>query len=99
MSDTAVSGPKSYEPIGCNAFAKIEAKVAALSHEPGAAIYVCAPMSPYAVVTIKGNVDGLFGCSAVEFLKTPDYWLAHLHPDDKSRMPDFFQDPAISEHE
>lgn len=98
VNDTLLCESKGFKAAGRDALAEIEAKVAALQHESPAVIYTCEPKSPYARVTIQGDVLGLFDCSAAHFLDTPEFWFSHLHPNDQSRMPDFSAGSATGRH-
>jgi PAS domain S-box-containing protein len=45
-------------------------------------IYTCKPSGNYATTFISENITTLLGYDAWDFLKHPDFWLNHLHPDD-----------------
>jgi PAS domain S-box-containing protein len=45
-------------------------------------IYTCKPFGNYATTFISENITALLGYDAWDFLKHPDFWLSHVHPDD-----------------
>ena len=51
-----------------------------------AAIYTCEPGGDFALTYLSGNVKGLVGWEARDFLADASFWLNHLHPEDRPRI-------------
>ena len=51
-----------------------------------AAIYTCEPGGDFALTYISGNVKGLVGWEARDFLADSRFWLNHLHPEEVPRI-------------
>ena len=49
-------------------------------------IYSCIPSGNYETTFISENISALTGFSQEEYLSAPDFWISHLHPDDKDRL-------------
>ncbi len=49
-------------------------------------IYACEPHANYAATYITENVLEQFGYTQDEFISTPDFWVSHIHPEDKERV-------------
>ncbi len=66
-----------------------------LSSSP-AVIYTSRASGDYGATSISENVVGLLGYEPDEFLQDPDFWLTHLHPQDRDRV--LAELPALFEH-
>jgi len=51
-----------------------------------AIIYTCESVSPYRATFISANVLNILGYRASEFLDDPDFWVNHIHPEDRDQM-------------
>lgn len=56
-----------------------------LSSSP-AIIYTCHAVPPYATTFISANLTKILGYTAQEFLNTPDFWIEHIHPEDRNQV-------------
>lgn len=56
-----------------------------LSSSP-AVIYTCKTSGDYGVTSISENVTALLGYTPDAFLEDTQFWVNHLHPDDRSRV-------------
>lgn len=53
-----------------------------LSSSP-AIIYTCQAVPPYAATFVSTNLTKILGYTAQEFLNTPNFWIDHIHPEDR----------------
>ena len=51
-----------------------------------AVIYTCNIGGSYAPSFVSDNVNDMLGYSSQEFVADPDFWIDHVHPDDKDRV-------------
>lgn len=51
-----------------------------------AMIYSCEPTPSWGTTFISDNVRAQLGHAPDEFLKNPEFWLEHIHPDDKHQV-------------
>lgn len=71
---------------------QVQAKLAAkerrlnllLNHSP-TVIFSCDPHDRYRCNYISANVETVLGYQPAEIVSNPDFWLEHLHPDDRDR--------------
>ena len=67
--------------------------------ETSAVIYTSKVSGDYANTFISENVARLTGFNAKEFTENPNFWLEHIHPDDKKRvlnaLPRTFKEPYL----
>ena len=50
-----------------------------------AGIYTCQSEGNFAATFISENIQKLVGYDAYQFLDDPNFWMNHIHPDDRSR--------------
>jgi PAS domain S-box-containing protein len=55
-----------------------------------AVIYTCKPYGDYAITFVNPSVTSQLGYSAEELTKDSQFWVNHLHPDDRQRVLDGF---------
>ena len=53
-----------------------------LSSSP-AIIYTCKAVPPYAATFVSTNITRVLGYTVKEFLDTPNFWVDHIHPEDR----------------
>lgn len=51
-----------------------------------AIIYTCSASPPFATTFISANITKILGYPSTEFLAEPDFWLKHVHPDDREAL-------------
>lgn len=56
-----------------------------LSSSP-AIIYTCHAVPPYATTFISANLTKILGYTVQEFLNTSDFWIEHIHPEDRNQV-------------
>lgn len=61
-------------------------RLARLLHGGAAVLYACRPDGDFAVTFISPNVQRLFGWRPQDFTAAPDFWLRHIHPDDRGHV-------------
>lgn len=49
-------------------------------------VYTCDVFSPYRARFISTNLTKILGYTVEEFLTTPNFWVDHLHPEDRDRV-------------
>ena len=54
-----------------------------LNHVP-AAIYSAKPSGNYSATYVSENVKKITGYNSKDFIKNPNFWIEHIHPDDIS---------------
>lgn len=63
-----------------------EQRLQYLLRESPAVIYTCQASGNYAATYVSENVQQLFGYAAEDFLRTPDFWISNIHPDDRQHI-------------
>ncbi len=63
-----------------------EARLQYLLNNTPAVIFSCKPQGDYAATYISPNIRNLLGYEPEEFLNNSDFWVTHLHPDDRARI-------------
>ena len=71
-------------------------KLQHLLTETSVVVYAAKPSGDYAATFVSDNVKKLSGYSYKYFLKKPDFWIDHVHPDDRERV--LKEVPRIFEH-
>ena len=51
-----------------------------------AVIYTCRPTGDYAATYITPNVKDQLGYRPKDFMDNPEFWLNHIHPEDRQRV-------------
>ncbi|MDX8405970.1 MAG: PAS domain S-box protein, partial [Mariprofundus sp.] len=74
-----------------------EARLEHLLQASPAVIYSCAVEPPFAVSFISPNISRQMGYTSQQFFDDPDFWSAHIHPDDSKRVFDGL--PQLFEHD
>lgn len=59
-------------------------------------IYCCKAFGSHGTTYISENVEALTGHRPSDFLVDPNFWFDHLHPDDKSHLPEKMSELANS---
>ena len=49
-------------------------------------VYSCDAFSPHSAKFISSNLIRILGYTVEEFLSTPNFWVDHLHPEDRERI-------------
>lgn len=57
-----------------------------------AIIYTCESVAPYRATFISANVINILGYTSKEFLDDPNFWVNHIHPEDRDQVLDSFSD-------
>ncbi|OJX76773.1 ATP-binding protein [Magnetospirillum sp. 64-120] len=73
-----------FRDSGTTAHPRVERPDALMEMVP-AIIYAQTGLIPSRLTYVGGNVEGLLGYTAAEVLADPDFWLDHLHAEDRDR--------------
>jgi len=68
---------------------KLEERYSHLDHlleTSSAVIFSCLPTGDYPATYISKNIQQKTGYKAEQFTNIPEFWVDHIHPDDKSRL-------------
>lgn len=49
-------------------------------------IYACRPFGDYGATYISPNIESQFGYTPEQFLSRPDFWISHVHSEDKDKI-------------
>jgi PAS domain-containing protein len=63
-----------------------EQRLQFLLSRTSAAIFTSRASGDFAMTFVSDSVQNLLGYSPAEFLSVPDFWSAHLHPEDRERF-------------
>jgi len=52
----------------------------------GAVIYTSKASGDYGATFVSENIDKMTGYESKDFLENPEFWIEHVHPDDRARL-------------
>ena len=75
-----------------------EARLDFLLSSSPAIIYTCQTKPPYSATFISQNVQDLMGFNASQFIQDPNFWIDHIHPDDRKEVFTHLQEIFVHGH-